>query len=329
MASLQYTKSSTIQTVTLGSAYTSGSGSMTLTAGNGAYLPSSGDFWLSYNDGAGTIRIFKVTARSTDTLTVTAVSGEGSGDGNISSGETLRWAMSVDALDQLRADLNGYGTYANLPATCKTGDGYLTSDSVYQFLATASNTWTPFYGTKKVILPPTSSWSWVNQGSATVDYTYGYGYLHAPANSGDSLRCQVRSATAPYTVTALVKCIGNFSNYMSAGLCVRDSAGGGIVSFGLLYNGGWQLGSYYHASATGGGSTRGSFLAFSNYNEIWLRISDDNVNRVLSYSIDGNNWLQYSSSARTTDITANQYGFYANSNNSVICETMLLSWNVT
>lgn len=105
MASLQYTKSSTIQTVTLGAGYTSGSGSMTLTAGNGAYLPSSGDFWLSYNNGSGTIRIFKVTARSTDTLTVTAVTGEGAGDGNISSGETLRWALSVDALDQLKADI--------------------------------------------------------------------------------------------------------------------------------------------------------------------------------------------------------------------------------
>lgn len=103
--SLQYTKSSTVQTVTLGSSYTAGSGTMTLTGGNGAYLPASGDFWLSYNNGSGTIRIFKVTARSTDTLTVTAVSGEGSGDGNISSGETLRWALSVDALDQLKADI--------------------------------------------------------------------------------------------------------------------------------------------------------------------------------------------------------------------------------
>lgn len=105
MASLQYIQSSTLQSVTLGSNYTAGDGSMTLTAGNGAYLPSSGDFWLSYNNGAGTIRLFKVTARSTDTLTVTAVSGEGSGDGNISSGETLRWALTVDALDQLKADI--------------------------------------------------------------------------------------------------------------------------------------------------------------------------------------------------------------------------------
>jgi len=82
---------------------------MALTAGNGAYLPSSGDFWLAYNNGSGTIRLFKVTARSTDTLTVVAVSGEGSGDGNISSGETLRWALTYDALVQLREDIRVAG----------------------------------------------------------------------------------------------------------------------------------------------------------------------------------------------------------------------------
>lgn len=104
MASLKYGKTASLQTVTLGSSYTSGSGTMSLTSGHGARLPSAGDFWLAYDNGAGTVRIFKVTARSTDTLTVTAESSEGSGDGNISSGETLRWALTCGALDQLKLD---------------------------------------------------------------------------------------------------------------------------------------------------------------------------------------------------------------------------------
>lgn len=104
MASLKYGKTASLQTVTLGSSYTSGSGTMSLTSGHGARLPSAGDFWLTYDDGAGTVRIFKVTARSTDTLTVTAESSEGSGDGNISSGATLRWSLTCGALDQLKLD---------------------------------------------------------------------------------------------------------------------------------------------------------------------------------------------------------------------------------
>lgn len=109
MASLQYVKSANLQTVTLGSDYTAGSGTMTLTTGEGANLPSSGDFWLTYDNGTGTIRIFKVTARSSDTLTVYAVSGEGNGDGNLVMGDTLRWALTVDALDQLKADIVSSG----------------------------------------------------------------------------------------------------------------------------------------------------------------------------------------------------------------------------
>ena len=109
MASLKYSANSSLQTVTLGSAYTSGGGSMTLTSGHGARLPSSGDFWLAYDNGSGTVRLFKVTARSTDTLTVTADATEGNGDGNISSGETLRWALTAAALDQLKADIVASG----------------------------------------------------------------------------------------------------------------------------------------------------------------------------------------------------------------------------
>ena len=105
MASLKYNANSSLQTVTLGSAYTAGSGSMSLTAGHGARLPASGDFWLAYNDGAGTVRIFKVTSRFLDSISVTPDATEGSGDGNISSGATLRWSLTVSALTQLRADI--------------------------------------------------------------------------------------------------------------------------------------------------------------------------------------------------------------------------------
>lgn len=110
MASLKYSANSSLQTVTLGSAYTAGSGSMTLTSGEGSRLPATGDYWLTYNDGAGTVRIFKVTARSTDTLTVVADSTEGNGDANIASGETLTWALTVSALNQLKADIVAAGS---------------------------------------------------------------------------------------------------------------------------------------------------------------------------------------------------------------------------
>jgi len=109
MASLKYEANAYLQTVTLGSNYTAASGTMSLTAGHGARLPSTGDFWLAYDDNAGIVRIFKVTARSTDTLTITADATEGSGDANLSSGVTLRWALTCAGLTQLKADIVAQG----------------------------------------------------------------------------------------------------------------------------------------------------------------------------------------------------------------------------
>lgn len=208
-----------------------------------------------------------------------------------------------------------YGTYASLPGSCTTGDQYWTSDSVYNFVCTATNTWTPFYRGKRVYIPPTS-WTTVNTGGETFDTTYGYAYLSAPANSGDSLRARVRSVTAPYKVTALIQVLMNTTNFGACGLTARDSSGGGLVTHGAHTP--FRFYSYYHASATSSGSGRGTEFVWdaAALTDLWLQIEDDNTNRVLRWSITGDNWVQYSSSARTTDITANQVGLFCNSNNS-------------
>lgn len=192
--SLQYTKSATVQTVTLGSSYTAGSGTMTLTAGNGAYLPSSGDFWLSYNDGAGTIRIFKVTARSTDTLTVTAVSGEGSGDGNISSGETLRWAMSVDALDQLKADIKASAGLVLLQTQTAS------SSAALSFTSSISSTFDEYLIEFLNVLPATDGVTLYlrvsTDGGATYVSTGSYSYMAYRFDSGTAGPGGATGATA-------------------------------------------------------------------------------------------------------------------------------------
>ena len=317
MASLKYIADSTLQTVTLGSAYTAGSGSMTLTTGHGARLPSSGDFWMVYNDGAGTIRIFKVTARSTDTLTVTADATEGSGDGNISSGETLRWGLTIAALTQFRQDISGYGTYANLPATCVIGDQYKTSDSLYQFHATATNTWTPFYRGMPVVIPPTSGWSWVNQGTASVSSTYGCLTLSYPTGGSDNFRLYVRNVpTAPYTLIARIRWTASSNNYFQSGIVLRQSSDGKIILFGPGFNNfvngnGMAVYALNYDNPTTYNGIRTSGFAIDYTNDIWLKVEDDNTNRKLSVSVDDKEtWIQLESAARTNFLTADQIGIF-------------------
>lgn len=328
MASLKYIQSSTLQSVTLGSAYTAGSGTMTLTAGNGAYLPSSGDFWLSYNNGAGTVRLFKVTARATDTLTVVAVSGEGSGDGNISSGETLRWALTYDALNQLRADICGYGTYASLPATCTKGDVYYTSDSIYTFVATATNTWTPFYKGRQVTIPVDSGYSWVNQGGATLSTSSGNFLLYAPASAGDNNRIRVKTAPAtPYTIEAGFLLSAAKTNFFGGGILWRNSGSGSFVlvsvgggTYSNLGQSKWTNATTYSADYTlSPDPTPGDC-------EVWVRLADDGVNRTVSWSFDSVNWTQVHTVGRTDYITPDQIGFSANSNNSNPVFMNLFHW---
>lgn len=104
--SLAYVANAYLQTFTLASQYTAGSGTMAVTTGQGARLPTSGDFWIRQRTGVtdATLNILKVTARSTDTLTVTG-GQDGTTDQNISGGVEMMWALSVSALTQLIADI--------------------------------------------------------------------------------------------------------------------------------------------------------------------------------------------------------------------------------
>lgn len=105
MASLKYLSAEpNLQTVSLASDYTAGDGHMHLTAGHGARLPSTGDFWLRTPVTGTLANIFKCTARSTDQITVSAVTGYGA-DQNLAAGTELCWSLTGEALDQLKSDL--------------------------------------------------------------------------------------------------------------------------------------------------------------------------------------------------------------------------------
>lgn len=184
MASLKYTANSSLQTVTLGSAYTAGSGSMTLTSGEGSRLPATGDYWLTYNDGAGTVRIFKVTARSTDTLTVVADSTEGNGDANIASGETLTWALTVSALNQLKADIVAAGSLVLLETQTAS------SSATLNFTSCVSSTYDTYMIVLDDVLPASNTvklqMRMSTNGGSSYDSSSIYGYASLIWRAGGS-----------------------------------------------------------------------------------------------------------------------------------------------
>src|SRR5262245_10148368 len=89
--------------------------------------------------------------------------------------------------------------------------------------------------------PPTSGWSWVNQGGATVA-SDAYGELLTWPNSGvNNWRLRVRSIThsSAYSVTARLDTVWSriTSGSIYSGLVLRDSASGKFVALGLFANG--------------------------------------------------------------------------------------------
>jgi hypothetical protein len=98
-------KVSNLGRVTLDANYTAASGTMELTTGNSAFIPTTGTFWLAWsedeNDPDAVIHLFRVTAVSGDDVSVTAETSEGGGDTNITAGQVLRVVTTIGAIEML------------------------------------------------------------------------------------------------------------------------------------------------------------------------------------------------------------------------------------
>lgn len=174
---------------------------------------------------------------------------------------------------------------------------------------------------------PSSGWSWVNQGSATLSTNaskdVGSLYLRAPVVGGDSLRIRVRSL--PAGKTAIV-CFRPYIQPVaggapSAGICWRESSSGKLSVLSLVRNPappcdpGLYLPKYTNETAWSGGNYAPSNTdAKVHSDRYWMKMQDDGANRIFSLSVDGENFHAYHSVGRTDFLTADQFGFFANSN---------------
>jgi hypothetical protein len=218
-----------------------------------------------------------------------------------------------------------------------TGDLFLPTDTLYAERYSGSS-WQPWGPMWPLTKPPTSGWSWLNQGSATIDDSKGFHYVEAPSNSGaNGVRARLRSApTPPYTITALLSCQFDISSvgYLLAGLCWTN---GTNASTSLIHAAQFEPNATvnptifksfkYDNASTGNSNYIGTTYApgVSGGVPFWLRIADDNTNRIISVSADGFNWIAIHSVSRTNFLTATHVGFF-NNPFSAKSGVTLLSW---
>ena len=164
----------------------------------------------------------------------------------------------------------------------------------------------------KTSLIDQSGWTWVNQGSWTVDQSGGVIYLDGPAAAGTNLR--VRKTTAPstpYTLTAGIKrwfsVASSLTSLMAAGVAFRESGTGELSILAVsnftfaTANSPPSIFAANYTSATVAGGAIGTERNSAEVSDLmWLRITDNGTNLIFEASIDKKHWYEIASVGRTT-----------------------------
>lgn len=225
---------------------------------------------------------------------------------------------------------------ASLPAASAAGNVSLLTDK--NILVFDSGTaWLPWGPVNRLIAPPNSGWSWVNQGASTITSSdFDQVLKGGGAGSGANAVARVRSApSTPYTITVFVQAIMAQKAFQSYGLCFRDSASGRLAILDIIAtDDGLTTVAARATKFNSGTSFNSDYITLKLPQKVhWLRIADDGVNRVCSISEDGQNWMAIHTVGRTDFLTADQVGIVVGVENSAapnLAPTMrVLSWEET
>ena len=162
--------------------------------------------------------------------------------------------------------------------------------------------------------PPTTGWSWVNQGTASVsqDATWSDITMSLVGTSGDNHRLYLRTpaATSNYTWTVFLEPSLLDQEHQWTGMILRDSAGGGLIVFGhARTEAQTQLNVTKWTSATSFNSNyKRTSVSLLHGSPRWLRIRDNGTGRFFEYSFNGTDWMEIYSVGRTDFITPDQFG---------------------
>jgi hypothetical protein len=318
-----------LATTTLNGAYTAGSGSMVVTSAAALSTTRQFHFYIA-DQSTGTVKcIGKATALVSNTFTVTMTI-----DTNANSGDNVVISLCAAAMDQIRADVVSFGTFANLPTVAKAGDRYKQTDGPYDWIYSGSS-WQAFYNGYLATLPLSSGWTSENLGgSGVLSFTNGNGYLIGSSSAGTnfvSAAYRAAPGSTPYSFvarfafdsTGFIRTINGGSNPAQTtvgGFFIgfRDS-GGKYVTMNLLLVPATSPFLFFNInemnSATSlntnpnppGSLSSAGLAQFYGPGAMWMKIQNDGTNLNFFFSIDGQNWYK----VYTQTITS----FMANANN--------------
>lgn len=228
-------------------------------------------------------------------------------------------------------------TYANIVAYSPVaGDIAQPTDfPEVQAMCFSGGTWTWFGRGMQWTPPPTTGWSWVNQGTASISTVGPFQHLTVPLVVTLSIRGRVRTAPAtPWTLRAWFHGIDGDSR--SYGLLLREAATGNLYRWGVntayatAVRGAALV---FNTSPTAGTTSvvtdRRIAIGTSGDGMMGMEVEDDGVNLYFRALIAGTSYL-FHSEARGSRMAVgpDEIGFHGASS-LVPLELDLVSWEVS
>lgn len=221
-------------------------------------------------------------------------------------------------------------TYAARAAAGTAGRIWLQSDGPFMAFDDGTN-WQEYFSTFPLTTPVSGDFAWVNQGSASVDTTYGGIILIDPTATGaQSWRIRKKTApSTPYHIETLVIPMALIAKANpQVGIGFRESGTSKLI---MLKFGQSQMMVTYSTSETAEVSNLFT-STFSTPPYIFFRIGADGTNITFDFSYNGISWVQVLTEAKAAHFTtAPDEVLFAvdNRNATYVTRLHLLSWKET
>jgi hypothetical protein len=281
------------------------SGDTTATVTDGSSFPSSGDFIVRIDD-----EFIKVTARSTNTLTITRAQ-EGSTATSHSSASLVKLVLTKTTLEEYFGDNYIFGTAASRPATGKIGQIYQASD-IDASWRYQSNGWelvhpcfVPYNGAIDL-----TGWTSFNLSTSAWTVTQGLLAVTTPQSAGFNLRGYYHNKpAAPFTATMAIRIPATWQQTDRIGITLTNATYHWTYVVSSLSSIQLQTQGFTNTTSNDGGSTN---RAIPVDTFIYIRFRDDNSNWYHEYSYDNKNWAVHAQTGRNNGTTPTKIGIVRN-----------------
>lgn len=308
-------------------------GDTTLQLVSGSAFSGSGDYRVIITHPTNSSYEYcKITARSSNNLTATR-GQEGTSAQSFPIGSTVTQVLTAAGMTNALGSAGGDSTLTGTDAAksaSQDGNLYFPNNGfqIYRDTGAAFAGWGPAY---PFTAPVDGDFAWINQGSASVVTTNGGIALLGVATAGaTNLRIRKKAApSTPYTITLGFNPNVYPGDFTGCGLLFRQSSDGKVACVRMVHvaaNAGFNIHTTKFTDASNFSADYNGPLRWPIGHFLFLQISDDGTNRISRVSNDGVNFVQVHSVGRTDFLTANEVGFFVDTNGSFAANMTVLHW---